>query len=38
MSSVFGLDSSLRPLIWSGGGLVCELVGNADLHFESDPF
>ena len=30
-------DSSLPPLIWAGGGLVCELVGKADMlsaHFD----
>ena len=31
MSAVFGLSSSLPPLVGGGGGLVCETVGNADL-------
>ena len=32
-STVFGSssDSSLPPLIWAGGGLVCESVGKADM-------
>ena len=30
-SAVFGLSSSLPPLVSEGGGLVCELVGKADL-------
>ena len=37
-SAVFGLSSSLPPLISEGGGLVCESVGKADLlsdHFDS---
>ena len=37
-SAVFGSSSSLPPLISEGGGLVCELVGRADLlsyHFDS---
>ena len=37
-SVVFGSSSSLPPLISEGGGLVCELVGKADLlsdHFDS---
>ena len=37
-SAVFGSSSSLPPLISEGGGLVCELVGKADLlsdHFDS---
>ena len=36
-SAVFGLSSSLPPLVGGGGGLVCELVGNVDLlsdHFD----
>ena len=39
-SAVFGLSSSLPPLVCGvggGGGLVCELVGKADLlsdHFD----
>ena len=36
-SAVFGLTSSLPPLVGGGGGLVCELVGKADLlsdHFD----
>ena len=38
-SAVFGSssDSSLPPLIGAGGGLVCELVGKADMlsaHFD----
>ena len=38
-SAVFGSSSdlSLPPLIWAGGGLVCESVGKADLlsaHFD----
>ena len=35
---VFGSSSSLPPLISEGGGLVCELIGKADLlsdHFDS---
>ena len=31
MSAVFGLSSSLPPLLGGGGGLVCESVGRADL-------
>ena len=37
-SAVFGSSSSLPSLISEGGGLVCELVGKADLlsdHFDS---
>ena len=37
-SAVFGLSSSLPPLISEGGGLMCEPVGKADLlsdHFDS---
>ena len=37
-SAVFGSSSSLPPLVTEGGGLVCELVGKADLlsdHFDS---
>ena len=37
-SAVFGLISSLPPLVGGGGGLVCESVGKADLlpgHFDS---
>ena len=37
-SAVFGLRSSLPPLISEGGGLACESVGKADLlldHFDS---
>ena len=37
-SAVFGLSSSLPPLVGAGGGLVCESVGKADLlsdHFDS---
>ena len=30
-SAVFGLSSSLPPLVGGGGGLVWELVGKADL-------
>ena len=36
-SAVFGLSSSLPPLVRGGGGLVCESVGKADLlsdHFD----
>ena len=36
-SAVFGLSSSLPPLVDGGGGLVCESVGKADLlsdHFD----
>ena len=36
-SAVFGLSSSLPPLLGLGGGLVCESVGKADLlsdHFD----
>ena len=35
---MFGSSSSLHPLVGSGGGLVCESVGKADLlsdHFDS---
>ena len=38
-SAVFGSSSSLPPLVSEGGGLVCELVGKADLlsdHFDSN--
>ena len=37
-SAVFGTSSSLPLLVSEGGGLVCELVGKADLltdHFDS---
>ena len=37
LKSVFGLISSLPPLVGEGGGLVCESVGKADLlsdHFD----
>ena len=37
-SAVFGLSSSLPPLVREGGGLVCESVGKADLlsdHYDS---
>ena len=30
-SAVFGVSSSLPPLVGGGGGLVCGSVGNADL-------
>ena len=30
-SAMFGLSSSLSPLVGGGGGLVCELVGRADI-------
>ena len=36
-SAVFGLSSSLPPLVGVGGGLVCDPVGKADLpsdHFD----
>ena len=36
-SAVFGLSSSLPPLVGEGGGLLCESVGKADLlsdHFD----
>ena len=36
-SAVFGLSSSLPPLVGGGGGLVCRSVGKADLlsdHFD----
>ena len=36
-TAVFGSSSSLPPLVCPGGGLVCELVGKADLlsdHFD----
>ena len=36
-SAVFGLSSSLQPLVGGGGGLVCESVDKADLlldHFD----
>ena len=35
---MFGLSSSLPPLVSEGGGLVCESVGKADLlsdHFDN---
>ena len=35
---MFGSSLSLPPLVSEGGGLVCELVGKADLlsdHFDS---
>ena len=40
-SAVFGSgsDSSLPPLMWAGGGLVCESVGKADMlsaHFDGE--
>ena len=37
-SAVFGVSSSLPPLVGASGGLVCESVGKADLlsdHFDS---
>ena len=37
LSLLFGLSSSLPPLVGGGGGLVCESVGKADLlsgHFD----
>ena len=37
MSYVFGLSSSLPPLVGGGGGLVCESVGKTELlsdHFD----
>ena len=37
-SAVFGVSSSLPPLVGVGGGLVCERVGKADVlsnHFDS---
>ena len=37
MSTVFGLSSSLPPLVGGDGGLVCESVDKADLlsdHFD----
>ena len=37
-SAVFGTSLSLPPLVSGGDGLVCELVGKADLvsdHFDS---
>ena len=37
LSAVFGLVSSLPPIVGGGGGLVCESVGKADLlsdHFD----
>ena len=37
-SPVFGLSSSLPPLVSEGGGLMCESVDKADLlsdHFDS---
>ena len=36
--AVFGLSSSLPPLVSEGGGLMCESIGKADLlsdHFDS---
>ena len=36
-SDVFGLSSSLPPLVGGGGGQLCESVGKADLlsdHFD----
>ena len=38
---MFGVSSSLRPLVSGGGGLVCESVGKADLlsnHFDGRQF
>ena len=38
-SAVFGLSSSLPPLVGGGGGLVCKSVGKADLlsdHFDGN--
>ena len=40
-SAVFRLSSSMPPLVSEGCGLVCELVGKADLlsnHFDSKQF
>ena len=40
-SAVFCSSSSLPPLVSEDGGLVCELVGKADLmsnHFDSKQF
>ena len=36
-SAVFGLRSSLPPLVSRGGGLVCESVGKADFLFILTP-
>ena len=36
-SAVFGMSTSMPPLVGGGGGLVCESVGKADLpadHFD----
>ena len=38
--AVFGVSTSLPPLVGAGGGLECESVGKADLlsdHFDSKP-
>ena len=38
---MFGLSSSLPPLVGGGGGLVCESVGKADLlsdHFDGKQY
>ena len=40
-SAVFGSSSSLLPLVGPSGGLVCKLVGKADLlsdHFDSKQY
>ena len=40
-SAVFGLSSSLPPLVGGGGGLVCESVGKADMlldHFHGKQY
>ena len=40
-SAVFGSSSSFPPLVREGDGLVCELVGKADLlsdHFDSKQY
>ena len=37
-SGVFGSSSALPPLFSEGGGLLCELIGKADLlsdHFDN---
>ena len=39
--AVFGLSSSMSPLVGGGGGLVCKSVGKADLlsdHFDGKQY
>ena len=35
-SAMFGLNSSLPPLVGGGGGLMCESVGKANLQSDHD--